>query len=363
MIWQSEYGFSVMEAKMAGDDRYSRQILFAPIGEAGQHSIGQARVLVVGCGALGSAILETLARAGTGMLRMVDRDYVEESNLQRQCLYTEEHARLKWPKAVAAAAVLRSINSGIRYEPEVADFNHLNAAGLADGIDLILDGTDNFEARQLMNEIAVKQGIPYVYGACVAGSGVVMPVIPGRTPCLKCIMPELPVPGSVPTCDTEGIIGPAVRMVAALETALALRILTGGGPRIPPVMLQLDCWELEAVRMDVANARQDGCAVCGRREFELLEGRGVSRTVVMCGRNMVQIQFPPDAATAESGGLDLAELARRLEASGTVSWNGFLLSFSAPPYELILFPDGRCLVKGTADAAEARGLFARYIGM
>lgn len=343
-------------------DRYSRQVLFTPIGREGQERLGRSRALVVGCGALGSGILDSLARAGVGTIRFVDRDFVELSNLQRQMLYTEADARERLPKAVAAKNALVRINSTLVYDARVADFNQGNAEALAEGMDLILDGTDNFEARFLMNEVAVKHHLPYIYGACVAATGTCMAIIPGRTPCLRCIVPVPPERGQMPTCDTVGVIGPVVRMVAAQECALALRILTAGRESFPPFLIQTDSWESEFLRVDMSGARWPECPVCALGDFTALAGAGASQAVSLCGRNMVQIVFSPPPA-GNPPAIDFEALSRRLAPLGQTCWNGYLLTFSVPPHELILFLDGRCLVKGTTDPAEARGLYAKYFGM
>jgi molybdopterin/thiamine biosynthesis adenylyltransferase len=343
-------------------ERYSRQILFAPIGLDGQRKLRAASVLVVGCGALGSAVLEQLARAGVGRLRFVDRDFVELSNLQRQMLYTERDAAERLPKAVAARRALAALNSEPEYDARVADFNHLNAESLAGGMNLILDGTDNFETRFLINEVAVKHELPYIYGACLGSTGTCMPVIPGRTPCLQCLIPQPPERTSLPTCDTVGILAPAVRLVAALEAAYALRILVDGPASAAPLLTQLDCWSAEFVNVDMTAAQQPDCPVCGRRQFRFLSGAEATQAVSLCGRNTVQIHFPPgDPGRPQR--VDFARLAERLARLGPTQWNEYLLTFSVPPYELVLFPDGRCLVKGTDDPAVAKSIYSRFIGM
>ncbi len=267
-----------MVPDLSDPERYSRQIRFRPVGAGGQARLARAAVLVVGCGALGSSILETLARAGVGRLRFVDRDYVELSNLPRQALYTEADAAGRRPKAVAARDALQAINSAVALEAVVADFNAATAPALADGMDLILDGTDNFETRFLMNELAVRLDTPYVYGAALAGAGTIMPVVPGRTPCLRCIMPEPPEPGTVPNCDQVGVIAPVVRMVAAQEAALAMRAIVGGRDELPAVLLQLDVWAVEFTVIDVTAGRQPDCPVCARRRFALLDGSDPAAT-------------------------------------------------------------------------------------
>jgi adenylyltransferase/sulfurtransferase len=343
-------------------ERYSRQILFAPVGVEGQRKLRAAAVLVVGCGALGTSVLEQLARAGVGRIRFVDRDFVELSNLQRQSLYTERDAAARLPKAVAAGRALAAINSEPEYDARVADCNHTNAEALAEGVDLILDGTDNFETRFLVNEVAVKQSLPYIYGACLGSTGTCMPILPGWTPCLQCIIPQPPDRATLPTCDTVGILAPAVRLVAAMEVAYAFRFLVEGAESIAPALIQLDCWAPEFLRVDMAEARQPDCPVCGQRQFRFLSGAEATQAVSLCGRNTVQIHFAP-AGPGPAPQVDFARLGERLARLGPTQWNEYLLTFSAPPYELVLFPDGRCLVRGTDDPAIAKSLYAQYLGL
>lgn len=340
--------------------RYSRQELFPPFGTAGQEKIRQSRLLLVGCGALGTGILEMLGRAGAGFIRVVDRDYVEISNLQRQTLFTEADAEARVPKAVAAAQQVAACNSEVTCEPVVADFNPGNAEILATGMDAILDGTDNFETRFLINEVAVKLGIPFFYAGCVGSSGSAMAILPGRTPCLRCLLAETPARGDTPTCDTQGILAPAARVASSLEVTLLFRLLALGPDALEPAMIQFDLWEGDWLRMDLSAARRPDCPVCAKGEYEALSGDGQSTAVSLCGRNMVQISFPRRGEAPPD--LDFPTLAARLAPLGSVRWNAHTLSLSIPPHELVVFPDGRCLVKGTGDPAEARALYARYIG-
>ncbi|NLI48275.1 MAG: thiazole biosynthesis adenylyltransferase ThiF [Acidobacteria bacterium] len=344
-----------MAPDLCDPDRYSRQIRFRPMGAEGQARLARAAVLVVGCGALGSSILETLARAGVGRLRFVDRDTVELSNLPRQALYTEVDVVQCRPKAVAARDALRAINSAVVSEAVVADFNATTAPALAAGMDLILDGTDNFETRFLMNELAVRLDTPYIYGAALSGVGTIMPVVPGRTPCLRCIMPEPPEPGTVPTCDQVGVIAPVVRMVAAQEAALAMRVIVAGREELPARLIQLDAWTPEFTVIDVSAGRRPDCPVCGCRRFALLDGVG-AEDAALDGKAIVQLQPPPGPPP------DLERLAARLAGIGAVTHNPHLLRLTVPPHELVLFHDGRCVVRGTTDPAEARRLRDRYLG-
>ena len=335
--------------------RYSRQELFAPIGRAGQARIGEARVLVAGCGGLGSNAAALLARAGVALLRIVDRDLVELSNLQRQTLFEEADAREGAPKATAAARRLAAVNSEVRVEPVVADVGPDNVLALLDGVDLVLDGFDNFEARYVLNDACAKRRLPWVAGACVGATVTAQLIVPGETPCLRCLHRELPRPGAAETCDTAGIIGPAAVLGAALQASLALRFLVEGGPPPEASLYCADAWNLSLDRLPLP-ARTPGCPCCGEGRYEYLEGRART-TTALCGRDAVQVR------SLSGGRPDLASLAARLGAVGTVRVNDLLLRLTAPPYELTVFDDGRVIVKGTSDEALARSLVARWIGV
>jgi adenylyltransferase/sulfurtransferase len=335
----------------AEEDRYSRQVLFAPIGAPGQKKIRAASVCVVGCGALGSFQAEALARAGIGRLRLIDRDYVDYTNLQRQWLFDESDARNEYPKAVAAERRLHQINHQAEVEPVVADLTPSNAEELTDGMDLIMDGTDNFETRYLLNDISVKSGKPWIYGAAIGSYGVVMPLDPARGPCFACVYPD-PPPGPQATCDVNGILASTTAAVAALQVAAALRMITGW-PDFQSRIQTLDVWEGTSKSMQ-AGPRDEQCAVCARREFRFLDGlRRVP--VSLCGRNAVQLH---DTAVP----LNLQDLAERLKPLGQVRVNDFALRFSVGKFEMTFFPDGRAIVKGTTDVGVARGMYARYVG-
>jgi molybdopterin-synthase adenylyltransferase len=332
------------------NERYSRQILFPGVGLSGQQRLLDARVAIAGCGALGSFQAGALARAGVGRIRIVDRDYVELSNLQRQWLFNEDDAAKSLPKAVAAAQALARINSTIDVEPIVADLTPGNAEELLGDVDLILDGTDNFETRYLINDFAVSRNSPWVYGAAVGSYGLCMAVVPGRTACLKCVYPE-PPQGSQPTCETEGVLGSITAIIASLQVAEALRLLCGLEPtgRITTV----DVWsgETRQIRQPLADP---SCEACGRREFPHLIGARRA-PISLCGRNAVQIH-------ERARPLRLPELAERLSPAGSVRYNEFALRFELPPYLLTVFADGRVIVKGTTDTGIARSLYAKYIG-
>jgi adenylyltransferase/sulfurtransferase len=333
-------------------EKYSRQILFSPIGAEGQAKLLGSKVVILGCGALGTAQANALVRAGVGTLRIVDRDFVEESNLQRQMLFDEADARESLPKAVAAQRKLRQINSDINVEGTVADADSSNVEEFIEGFHLALDATDNFETRYLLNDAAVKLGIPWIYGAVVGSYAATMTILPGRTACLACIFPK-PPHGLHETCDTVGVISPAVSWAAAIQTTEALKILLGRESELHGSLLAYDVWSNHF--QPVKAPRDPQCRVCVAHEFAYLE-QGQTTHVSMCGRNSVQIH------QSESRGLDLAELKARLERFGPVQANEFLLKCSLDPYELTVFPDGRVIVKGTQDPAVARGLYARYIG-
>jgi molybdopterin/thiamine biosynthesis adenylyltransferase len=331
-------------------ERYSRQILFPGVGEQGQQHLLDARVAVAGCGALGSFQAGALARAGIGFLRIIDRDYVELSNLQRQWLFDECDVEQGLPKAVAAARKIAGINSDIRVEPVVADLTPSNVEELLSGVGLILDGTDNFETRYLINDFAVDRGIPWVYGAAVGSYGIAMPVIPGKTACLRCIYPE-PAAGAQPTCETAGVLGPVTSLIASLQVSEATKILCGVEPTRK--ITTVDVWTGEIRQVAQPGPLAD-CPACGRREFPFLSGERRA-PVSLCGQNAVQIH-------ERARPLELRDLAVRLARLGPVRANEFALRFEAPPYLLTIFPDGRAIIKGTTDVGIARSLYARYIG-
>jgi adenylyltransferase/sulfurtransferase len=332
-------------------ERYSRQIRFAPIGEVGQERIHSASICVVGCGALGSFQTEALARAGIGRLRLIDRDTVDLSNLQRQWLYSEADATDETPKAVAAARRLRDVNRGVEVEPVVADFTPSNAEELVRGCDLILDGTDNFETRYLLNDVSIKLGVPWIYGAAIGSYGVAMSIIPERGPCFACVYPE-PPPGVQPTCDVDGVLASATASVAALQVAMALRMVVGWND-FECRIHTMDVWT-GAMKQLSAGERDPQCRACGERNFHYLEGQR-RVPVSLCGRNAVQLH-------ENARPLDLKQLASRLRPLGDVRVNEFALRIAIPKYDLTIFPDGRAIVKGTTDVGVAKSVYARLIG-
>ncbi|MDQ2712760.1 MAG: ThiF family adenylyltransferase [Acidobacteriota bacterium] len=332
-------------------ERYSRQIRYSPIGEEGQERIRSASVCVVGCGALGSFQAEALVRAGIGRVRLVDRDYVDYTNLQRQWLYEESDATNEVPKAVAAARRLRLINRHVEIDPRVQDLTPSNAEELLTECDLILDGSDNFEARYLINDLSVKHGIPWIYGAAVGGYGVSMPVWPGKGPCFACVYPEAPS-GTQLTCDVNGILASATASVAAQQVAMGLRMLVGWQDFACRIQT-MDVWEGHAKQVS-AGPKDPKCPVCAGRNFRYLDGR-LRTPVSLCGRNAVQLH-------EQARPLDLQELARRLRPLGEVRVNEFALRVALPKYDLTFFPDGRAIVKGTTDVGVARSVYAQLIG-
>lgn len=335
-------------------DRYSRQTIFPGVGREGQARLLASRVTLVGCGALGTVIANVLARAGVGRLRIVDRDYVEFSNLQRQVLFDEDDAREGAPKAVAAAAKLARINSEVRVEAVVEDVGPGNAERLFEDAELVLDGADNFETRYVLNDACVKLGKPWVYAAAIASYGVVMPIVPGRTPCLRCVFSEPPEAGGVDTCDTAGVLGPTPGVIANLAATEGIKLLVGAHEQLSEGLLWIDLWYNTFQRTPIAAPEPD-CPTCGRGDYEFLEGRA-ARSQTLCGRDAVQVRPPRPSQ------LDLAGLAVRLAAVAPVRHNEHLIRLSVDPYELTIFHDGRAIVKGTGDAGVARALYARYVG-
>jgi molybdopterin-synthase adenylyltransferase len=335
--------------------RYSRQVLFSGIGSEGQARITASRVVLVGCGALGAVQASLLVRAGIGTLRIIDRDFVEESNLQRQILFDEEDVHAVLPKAVAAEKKLRAVNSLVNVEGIVEDVNALSIPRLLDGFDLIIDATDNFDARFLINDYSVQSGIPWVYGACVGSYGLTFPILPGEGACLRCVFESAPPAGVSPSCDTAGVIGPIVSVIAAMQVAEALKILAGRRERINRKITTIDLWENRHEAIDLPPPNPE-CPCCGRREYPYLDGTLGSDATTLCGRNSVQIR--------RRGGdsVDLDEIASRLEPLGRVERNRFLLRASIDNYQLTVFADGRAIVNGTYDTAIARSIYARYIG-
>lgn len=332
-------------------ERYSRQILFAPIGPEGQERICQAKVAVVGCGAIGASTCTLLARAGVGTLRIIDRDYVEASNLQRQLLFDEDDARESLPKAFAAARKIAAINSEVKVEAHVNDLTPQTISLLSD-CDLMLDCTDNFETRYLINDFAVKNGIPWIYAAAVSSYAVTMNILPGETSCLACIFPQAPS-GTFATCETAGILNSAATTVASIQTTEALKLLVGARESLRRTLLSIDLWTNQRSEV-LAGQPRIGCQVCGNHIFAHLEGK-TRPQITLCGRNSVQIH-------ERERPIDFVEMNSRLAPHGQVRYNDMVLKFWREMYEMTLFRDGRAIIKGTSDPAVARSLYARFVG-
>jgi molybdopterin/thiamine biosynthesis adenylyltransferase len=351
-------------------NRYHRQILLPEIGPAGQDRLSASHVLLVGCGALGSVLADQLVRAGVGSIRIVDRDVVELTNLQRQVLFDEEDARQGVPKAVAAARRLERVNSQVRIEPVVADVHAENVeelSGLEPGgrrADLVLDGTDNVETRYLLNDVSVKHGVPWVYGACVGTEGRVMTIRPPHTPCLRCVFPEPPEAGELPTCDTAGVLGPVAAAVASIQAVAAIKLLTAQADADSEGFVTLDPWAGRFRSASLADARRPDCVACGRRQFEFLD-RPSSRSVSLCGRNAVQVR-PSVAPVA----FDLDRVAAKLRVLGRVEQSSYLVRCELQDTRvgqttrllLTVFCDGRAIIQGTSSTDQARSIYARAVG-
>jgi adenylyltransferase/sulfurtransferase len=358
--------------------RYDRQMLLPGFGADGQRRLLGATALILGCGALGTVAADLLARAGVGHLVIIDRDIIEISNLQRQVLFDEQDAADALPKAEAAKRKLARINSQVQVTAIVDDLNHANIAGYAAGADILVDGLDNFETRYLVNDFAVKHGVPYVYGAAVGTAGMSFAILPHTrsgaapwetasagsraTPCFRCLFEQAPPPGESPTCDTVGVLGAASAIIANFQVAESLKILSGHFDRVSPTMLSIDLWSNAMTRLKVGQLWENGdCPCCKQHDFGFLEGKAGSSAATLCGRDAVQLRH-----RQTRDGVNLDEIAQRLRRFGAVVSNGFMLRAeicdNGKPYELTLFADGRAIVKGTGEAGEARGVYARYVG-
>jgi adenylyltransferase/sulfurtransferase len=338
-------------------DRYARQWRYAPLGREGQERLARSRVLICGCGALGSVIANTLARAGVGHLRIVDRDFLELNNLQRQVLFDEQDVAQGLPKAIAAANKIQQINSEIEIEPMVVDIDHRNILNLADSMDIVLDGTDNFETRMLLNDAALRLSKPWIFGGCIGAEGQTMTIIPGETACLRCVLRQPPPPGETPTCDTAGILGSIVNVVASIQSIEAIKILSGHTEKIQQGLMVVDLWDNRIRQVGTRAIRSaNDCPACAGGESLWLDGQRGSQSAILCGRNAVQLR------TLEKENLDLAQLAEKLKGRGEVVSNKFLVRLSVEDFEFTLFPDGRAIVGGTDDIAKARAAFARFVG-
>jgi molybdopterin/thiamine biosynthesis adenylyltransferase len=337
--------------------RYARQIAFYGVGKLGQEKLAQSRVMILGCGGLGSASASILARAGIGYLKLVDRDFLELSNLQRQVLYEEHDVKEGLPKPIAAQRRLNQINSAIQVEPVIADVNRFNIEKLISDVDLVIDAADNFETRFLLNEACVKHHRTWIYGAAIESCGLTMAIIPGETSCLRCVMDNIPQPGTVPTCEAVGILASIVCIIASIQSVEAIKILTGKKDELNKNLISIDLWQNSFQTIDVTKEDiQKNCPVCNQHWFEFLEGKQGSTYTTLCGRNAVQIL--PFKETQ----IDLAKLAINLSDIGVIKANEYLIHFEIEGYELSIFPDGRAIVKGTTDTGIARSLYSKYLG-
>jgi len=338
-------------------DRYSRQVRFPSLREAGQRKLMESRVTICGCGALGTVLANHLVRAGVGHVRIVDRDFIEVHNLQRQILFDETDVSDNLPKAEAAARKLRLINSAIEIEAVVTDIDHTNILELVEDADLILDGTDNFETRYLINDAAVKLNKPWIFGGVIGSEGQTMTIVPGKTPCIRCLIETSPPPGMTPTCETAGVLGPAVSVIASFEAVEAIKLLSGAHDALNTELIMIDIWDWTFRRLKVAGLKgKVDCPCCCQRKFDWLDGSLGSHTTTLCGRNAVQI------ATRRSEPLNFPEMASRLASLGDVRHNNFMLRFQTEGHEFTVFPDGRAIIKGTNDIAKARTLYAQFVG-
>ncbi|HUC91147.1 MAG TPA: ThiF family adenylyltransferase [Paenibacillus sp.] len=337
--------------------RYSRQILFSPIGPAGQDKLANSRVAIVGAGALGTVLANHMVRSGVGFVRLIDRDFVEESNLQRQMLYDEQDAGNHMPKAAAAAEKLRKVNSSVTIEPVIGDVHAYNAEKLLADVDLILDGTDNFQIRYLINDIAVKHRIPWIYGGAVSSNGMFAAIRPHETPCYRCLFPNPPA-GRGDTCDTVGVIGPIIHIIASYQATEALKILVGADKHYNPYLEQFELWHNQHMQLNIGKGKREDCPACGRGEFDFLHPHTETEEIytTLCGRDSVQI--------TPSGGrsVNLEEEEKVFARIGKVDRNPFLLRFQVDGCTLVLFKDGRVVVQGTQDITTAKSLYAKYIG-
>jgi adenylyltransferase/sulfurtransferase len=345
--------------------RYHRQIIFPGFGQSSQERLLAATVVIAGCGATGTALSNLLVRAGVGHVRIIDRDYIELNNLQRQILFDEDDIAANLPKAEAAARKLRRINSSVTVEGIVADLNPGNVLDLIGDADLVIDGTDNFSTRFLLNDACLSLGKPWVYTGVIASYGMTATLIPDgavaklpgsrqATGCLRCFLPELPAPGTTPTCDTAGVIGPGVALLTAVASAEAMKLLSGQG-ELNPGIIHMDVWSHDYEKFILV--RNPDCPACGAHEYEYLNAQVGTTSAALCGRNAVQVVV--------TGGprLDLATIAQQLSpVARQLTRNDYLLRAQIDGYEFTVFPDSRAIIKGTEDEEAAKGLYARYLG-
>ncbi|MCR4289447.1 MAG: ThiF family adenylyltransferase [Candidatus Scalindua sp.] len=339
-------------------ERYSRQILFQHIGKNRQKILMNSTVAVIGCGALGTVSSSYLVRAGIGQLRIIDRDFIEESNLQRQILFDENDISENLPKAIAAQRKLQKINNKVKVEGIVTDVNYSNIDELTKDVDIIIDGTDNFETRFLINDFCIKNSVPWVYGACIGSRGVVMNIIPSRTPCLRCVFETMPQIGSFPTCDTAGVIGPIAGIIASFQVAEAIKILIKDYASVNKNLLEVDVWETKLRQIDISELKDiNDCQTCKLNNYEFLDAEVGIMTTFLCGKNAVQVM------SRNTGKIDLRQLEHRLRSISGVSCNAFMLKFRVKDHSFTVFADGRAIITGTADSSTAKSLYSKYLGM
>ncbi len=338
--------------------RYQRQYLFQKIGEEGQRKLLKSRVTIIGCGALGTVLVNTLGRAGVGFMRIVDRDFIEWNNLQRQVLFDEDDIRQNIPKAIAAAEKIKKINSQIEVEAIVSDVNFTNVENFITDVDLVLDGTDNFETRFLLNDACVKRGKPWIYSAVVGSHGLSMVILPKKTACLRCVFESAPPPELTPTCDTAGILAPASVVIASFASVEAIKFLIGSIGELNRTLYSYDVWTREAKQFRLEGLRdQTDCPACKQGKFEYLSGEQAPKTTTLCGRNAVQVVRPSQTR------MDFESLAERLKPLGTIKFNRFMLQAQIDGFDFTVFPDGRAIIKGTNDHAQAKTLYSKYVGV
>lgn len=339
-------------------ERYSRQVLLQQIGEDRQKLLMNSTVVVVGCGALGTISSSYLVRAGIGQIRIIDRDFIEENNLQRQVLFDESDISENLPKAIAAQKKLQKINSKVMVEGIVTDINYSNIDELTKDADIIIDGTDNFETRFLINDYCIKNNKPWVYGACIGSKGVVMNIIPSKTPCLRCVFETMPQIGSFPTCDTAGVIGPIAGIIASFQVAEAIKIIIGDYASVNRNLLEIDIWETKFKQIDISELKDiNNCQTCKLHKYEFLEAETGIMTSFLCGKNAVQVM------SRSVGNIDLRQLEQRLGSIADVNCNAFMLKFKVKDHSFTVFADGRAIITGTADPITARSLYSKYLGM
>ena len=352
----------------SGSNRYSRQILFENIGEKGQKLLGRSFAIILGCGALGSVSASLLTRAGVGRIKIIDRDFIEENNLQRQILFDEDDIKKGLPKAIAAQEKLRKINSSVVVEGVVSDFNYTNIEKIMDGADVVIDGLDNFETRFLLNDYCVKNNIPWIYGACIGSTGLTMNIVPQKTPCLHCVLESLPPSGTLPTCDTAGIIGSIAMVIASIQATEAIKLLTKHTEDLSKDLVSFDIWEGKIQKVRISSATNE-CPTCKQGNYEFLNASQGSWTTTICGRNGVQIiplvRNPKSEIRNPKSeqGVCFDHLASKLRPLGEVGFNKYMMKFKIDSYEMTIFPDGRAIITGTNDPSVAKGLYAKYIGI